>query len=312
MDNRSGEMQVFAKVVETGGFSAAAELLNMTPSAVSKLVSRTEARLGVQLFQRSTRSVTLTAEGREFYASCARILQDIEDAELSVAKGFAQVRGLLRVNASLPFGQHYLVPLLKDFKALYPDIKIDISLTDSKVELQRDEVDVAIRMGPLHDATFRARKLGKSRRVVVAAPSYLAKVEAPKAPADLEHHNCLNFNFRRSLDEWPFMVDGKLVHMEVDGETQTNNGETMRQLTLQGLGISRLGMFHVFDDIKRGDLVELLPQYNAGDFEEISIIYLNQKHVPPRIRAFIDFVDERLSSVIALKGDVENRVIANS
>jgi DNA-binding transcriptional LysR family regulator len=304
-------MQVFAKVVEAGGFSAAAELLNMTPSAVSKLVSRTEARLGVQLFKRSTRSVTLTAEGREFYASCTRILQDIEDAELSVAKGFEQVRGLLRINASLPFGQHYLVPLLKDFKTLYPDIKIDISLTDSKIELQRDEVDVAIRMGPLHDATFRARKLGKSRRVVVAAPAYLANIAAPQTPADLEHHNCLNFNFRRSLDEWPFMVDGKLVHMEVDGEAQTNNGETLRQLTLQGLGISRLGMFHVFDDIQRGDLVELLPQYNAGDVEEISIIYLNQKHVPPRVRAFIDFVGERLSSVLALKGDVENTVVAN-
>lgn len=305
MDNRSGEMLVFAKVVETGGFSAAAELLNMSPSAVSKLVSRTEARLGVQLFKRSTRSMTLTAEGREFYANCARILQDIEDAELSVTKGFAQVRGLLRVNASLPFGQHYLVPLLEEFKAQYPEIRIDISLTDSKVELQRDEVDVAIRMGPLHDATFRARKLGSSRKVVVAAPSYLKNYPAPQAPAELQEHNCLNFNFRRSLDEWPFVVDGKLVHLAVDGEMQTNNGETMRQLTLQGLGVSRLGMFHVFDDIQRGDLVELLPQYNAGDIEEISIIYLNQKHIPPRVRVFIDFVVGRLSPILALKGDAD-------
>lgn len=310
MDNRSGEMQVFAKVVETGGFSAAAELLNMSPSAVSKLVSRTEARLGVQLFKRSTRSMTLTPEGREFYSNCARILQDIEDAELSVTKGFAQVRGLLRVNASLPLGQHYLVPLLQEFKAQYPEIRIDISLTDSKVELQRDEVDVAIRMGPLHDATFRARKLGSSRKVVVAAPSYLKNHPAPQAPADLQDHNCLNFNFRRSLDEWPFIVDGKLVHLAVDGETQTNNGETMRQITLQGLGVSRLGMFHIFDDIQRGDLVELLPQYNAGDIEEITIIYLNQKHIPPRVRVFIDFVVEKLSPILALKGDADASVKA--
>jgi len=310
LDNRSGEMQVFAKVVETGGFSAAAELLNMSPSAVSKLVSRTEARLGVQLFKRSTRSMTLTPEGREFYSNCARILQDIEDAELSVTKGFAQVRGLLRVNASLPLGQHYLVPLLQEFKAQYPEIRIDISLTDSKVELQRDEVDVAIRMGPLHDATFRARKLGSSRKVVVAAPSYLKNHPAPQAPADLQDHNCLNFNFRRSLDEWPFIVDGKLVHLAVDGETQTNNGETMRQITLQGLGVSRLGMFHIFDDIQRGDLVELLPQYNAGDIEEITIIYLNQKHIPPRVRVFIDFVVEKLSPILALKGDADASVKA--
>lgn len=302
MDNRSGEMQVFAKVVETGSFSAAAELLNMSPSAISKLVSRTEGRLGVQLFKRSTRSMALTAEGREFYASCARILQEIEDAELSVSQGFSQVRGTLRVNTSLPFGQHYLVPLLADFRALYPEVVIDISLTDSKVELQRDEVDVAIRMGPLHDATFRARKLGSSRKAVVAAPSYLARHPAPRVPADLSRHDCLNFDFRRSLDEWPFMLDGKLVHLAVDGAMQTNNGETMRQLTLQGLGVSRLGMFHVFDDIRRGDLVELLPAYNAGDIEEVTVIYLNQKHIPPRIRAFIDFVAERLGPVLAAKG----------
>lgn len=302
MDNRSGEMQVFAKVVETGSFSAAAALLNMSPSAVSKLVSRTEGRLGVQLFTRSTRSMTLTAEGREFYASCARILQEIEDAELSVSQGFGQIRGTLRVNTSLPFGQHYLVPILAEFRALYPDVAIDISLTDSKVELQRDEVDVAIRMGPLHDASFRARKLGSSRKAVVAAPSYLARNPAPQLPADLARHDCINFDFRRSLDEWPFTVEGKLVHLAVDGAMQTNNGETMRQLTLQGLGVSRLGMFHVFDDIQRGDLVELLPAYNAGDIEEVTLIYLNQKHVPPRIRAFIDFAVDRLAPVLAMKG----------
>jgi DNA-binding transcriptional LysR family regulator len=140
---------------------------------------------------------------------------------------------------------------------------------------------------------------------VVAAPSYLKNHPAPQAPAELQEHNCLNFNFRRSLDEWPFVVDGKLVHLAVDGEMQTNNGETMRQLTLQGLGVSRLGMFHVFDDIQQGDLVELLPQYNAGDIEEISIIYLNQKHIPPRVRVFIDFVVERLSPILALKGDAD-------
>lgn len=302
MDNRSGEMHVFSKVVELGSFSAAAEVLNMSPSAVSKLVSRTESRLGVQLFKRSTRSMSLTAEGREFYASCARILQDIEDAELSVAHGIQQVRGMLRVNTSLPFGQHYLVPLLAEFRALYPEVVVDVSLTDAKVELQRDEVDVAIRMGPLHDASFRARKLGSSRKVVVAAPSYLQRHPAPQTPADLLRHDCLNFNFRRAMDEWPFMVDGELIQLAVHGGAQTNNGETMRQLTLQGLGISRLGLFHVYDDIQRGDLVELLPQFNAGDTEDITIIFPNQKHIAPRIRVFIDFVVERLTPLLARVG----------
>lgn len=312
MDKRSGEMQVFAKVVEMGSFSAAAEVLDMSPSAVSKLVARTESRLGVQLFKRSTRSMSLTAEGREYHASCVRILQDIEDAELSVSKTQAQVRGLLRVNTSLPFGQHYLVPLLQDFRQRYPDIKLDVSLSDAKVELQRDEVDVAIRMGPLHDASFRARKLASSRKAVVAAPSYLQRHPAPQSPDDLLRHDCLNFNFRRALDEWPFMVDGGLLHLAVSGGAQTNNGETMRQLTLQGMGISRLGMFHVYEDLQRGDLVELLPEYNAGDIEDISIIYANQKHLAPRIRVFIDYLVERLGPLLALKGDAGHLVAADA
>lgn len=312
MDKRSGEMQVFAKVVEMGSFSAAAEELDMSPSAVSKLVARTESRLGVQLFKRSTRSMSLTAEGREYHASCVRILQDIEDAELSVSKTQAQVRGLLRVNTSLPFGQHYLVPLLRDFRQRYPDIKLDVSLSDAKVELQRDEVDVAIRMGPLHDASFRARKLASSRKAVVAAPSYLQRHPAPQSPDDLLRHDCLNFNFRRALDEWPFMVDGGLLHLAVSGGAQTNNGETMRQLTLQGMGISRLGMFHVYEDLQRGDLVELLTEYNAGDIEDISIIYANQKHLAPRIRVFIDYLVERLGPLLALKGDAGHLVAADA
>lgn len=302
LDNRSGEMQVFAKVVETGSFSAAAQVLDLSPSAVSKLVSRTEERLGVQLFKRSTRRMTLTSEGREFYESCVRILQDIDAAELSVSQGFAKIRGMLRVNVSLPFGQHYLVPQLTEFSQLYPDITVDISLSDAKVELQRDEVDIAIRMGPLNDVSYRARNLGRSKIVVVAAPSYLEQHRAPQTPSDLAHHNCLNFNFRRSFDEWPFLVDGNLVHLAVKGTMLTNNGETMRQLTLQGLGVSRLGMFHVYEDIRRGALVELLPHHNAGDVEEINIVFLNQKHIPPRIRAFIDFAIDKLAPILAVNG----------
>jgi DNA-binding transcriptional LysR family regulator len=302
LDNRSGDMQVFVKVVETGSFSATALLLHMSPSAVSKLVSRTEKRLGVQLFKRSTRSMALTAEGRAFYESCVRILQDIDEAELSVAQGYTQVRGLLRVNVSLPLGQHYLLPLLPEFHLLYPDVTVDISLSDAKVELQRDEVDVAIRMGRLNDLSYRARHLGRSRKVVVAAPAYLERHGTPREPSDLARHRCLAFNFRRAADEWPFLVDGKLVHLAVQGGMLTNNGETMRQLALDGLGIARLGMFHVYDDIRRGALVELLPGYNAGDIEEITVIFLNQKHVPPRVRAFIDFVVERLSPVLAVHG----------
>ncbi|MYM68639.1 LysR family transcriptional regulator [Pseudoduganella sp. FT55W] len=294
MDSRSGEMLVFVKVVETGSFSAAAQLLNLSPSAISKVVTRMEERLGVLLFQRSTRQMSLTAEGREFHDSCVRILDDIDEAEQGVSQRSASIRGLLRVNVSLPFGTHYVVPLLPEFAQRYPEIAVDISLSDTRIDLQRESVDVAIRMGPLNDGSFRARSLGRSRRVVVAAPSYLQRHGTPVVPDDLVRHHCLNFNFRRSLDEWPFIINGHTTQLTVSGGIMTNNGETMRQLTLDGLGVSRLGMFHVYEDIKAGRLVELLANYNAGDVEDINIIFSSQRHLPLRVRAFIDFMVEKL------------------
>ncbi|MFZ6677773.1 LysR substrate-binding domain-containing protein [Undibacterium sp. Tian12W] len=309
MDSRSGEMLVFVKVVQTGSFSATAQLLSLSPSAVSKVVTRIEERLGVLLFQRSTRQMALTTEGREFYDSCVRILDDIDEAEQGISQRAVSIRGLLRVNVSLPFGTHYVVPLLPEFSKRYPEIAVDISLTDTKIDLSRESVDVAIRMGPLNDGNFRARSLGRSKRVVVAAPSYLSRNGTPGIPADLAKHSCLNFNFRRSLDEWPFIIDSHPIQLAVKGGIMTNNGETMRQLTLEGMGVSRLGMFHVYEDIKSGRLIELLADYNAGDVEDINIIFSSQRHLPARVRAFIDFFVEKLSPIILESGGVENPLL---
>jgi DNA-binding transcriptional LysR family regulator len=157
---------------------------------------------------------------------------------------------------------------------------------------------VAIRMGPLADASFRARVLGRSRRVVVAAPDYLATHGSPATPGDLAGHRCLGFNFRRTVAEWPFVLDGRAIHVPVQGVLLTNNGETMRQLTLAGLGISRLGMFHVAHDLRAGRLVELLAACNPGDTDEIHAIYSNQRYVPLRVRVFIDFLVERLAPAL--------------
>ena len=304
MDSRSGEMLVFVEVVETGSFSAAAQLLDMTPSAVSKLISRVEARLGVQLFHRTTRQLTSTAEGTLFYDDSVRILDEIDEAEQGIANGARSIRGVLRVNVSLPFGTHCVLPLVAQFNRLYPEITLDISLTDAKVDLQRERVDVAIRMGALQDASFHARLLGCSRRAVVASPAYLALRGAPNAPSDLAQHSCLSFNFRRTSYAWPFRVEGELVQLPIRGAMLTNNGETMRQLTLDGLGISRLGMFHVHEDIQAGRLVELLPEFNAGDIEEVSVIFTSQRHMPQRVRAFIDFAVEKLAPLLEATGGV--------
>lgn len=298
MDSRSGEMLVFSKVVETGSFSAAGKLLNLTPSAVSKLVSRIEERLGVQLFQRSTRQMAATSEGRDFYDSCVRILGDIEEAEQGLTQGRAAPHGLLRVNVSLPFGTHQLIPLVPEFNRRYPGITLDLSLTDAVVDLQRERVDVAIRMGPLADASFRARVLGQSRRAVVASPAYVEQFGRPQTPDELAAHRCFNFNFRRSRDEWPFLSGGQTVYLQVGGGMLTNNGETMRQLTLDGLGISRLATFHIGADLQAGRLIELLADYNPGDTEEITAIFSNQRYMPQRVRVFIDFLVEKLAPAL--------------
>lgn len=302
MDSRSGEMLVLTKVVETGSFSAAGKLLNLTPSAVSKLITRLEERLGVLLFERSTRQLMISNEGSRFYESCVRILNDIEEAEHNAAGSTTAPSGLLRINVSVPFGTHQLLPIISDFNQLYPDITLDLSLTDALVDLKRERIDVAVRMGPLDDASFRARILGSSRRAVVASPAYLQRHGVPETPGDLANHRCFNFNFRRSRDEWPFTVDHHTQYLAVRGDILTNNGETMRQLTINGLGISRLGMFHVAQDLKAGRLVELLADYNPGDSEEIHAIFNNQRYMPQRVRVFIDFMVERIGPLLGSSG----------
>ncbi len=194
--NRSGEIEVFARVVELGGFSAAARAFRMTPSAVSKLVARLEARLGVRLVNRSTRKLQLTAEGAAFYERGVRILSDIDAAEQEASAGAAP-RGRLRINSSVAFGYGFLMPLMPGFLEAHPGVSVDITLTDTVVDLLEERADVAIRVGPLRDSSLMTRKLGESRNVVVASPDYLARHGVPRTIDDLMQHNRLGFSFTR-------------------------------------------------------------------------------------------------------------------
>jgi DNA-binding transcriptional LysR family regulator len=291
--NRSGEMEVFARVVEAGSFSAAGRKLDLTPSAVAKLVSRLETRLGVRLLHRSTRSLKATAEGEAFYERARAILADLDEAENAVAAHVAP-RGRLRVNASVPFGNGILVPLLPEFLGRNPGVAIDLSLTDDVVDILAERADVAIRHGPLRDSRLMARKLGASRRVIVASPDYLKRHGRPKRPEDLAGHNCLNFNFRISFYDWPFAEESGRRSMAVAGNLQANNGDTLRQLALAGLGIARLGGFNLAADLKAKRLIPLLREFDTGDIEEIHAVFVGRGHMPLRVRAFIDFLVERV------------------
>ncbi|MDQ6433565.1 LysR family transcriptional regulator [Mesorhizobium sp. LHD-90] len=293
--NRSGEMEVFSRVVELGGFSAAARDFRMTPSAVSKLVARLERRLGVRLINRSTRKLQLTPEGVAFHDRAARILSEMDTAEREAASG-ASPRGRLRVNSNIAFGLHYLLPLVPDFLARHPGVSIDVALTDAVVDLLEERADVAIRVGPLRESRLLARKLGESRSVVVASPAYLERHGEPPTPADLAKHNRLGFCFTRLIEGWPFRDEaGEVIYVPPLGNALVSDGEAMRALALAGLGIARLGEFHLRQDIEAGRLVPVLEEFNPGDTDPIHAIFVGQGgHLPSRVRAFLDFLVERV------------------
>ncbi|WP_296068357.1 LysR family transcriptional regulator [uncultured Agrobacterium sp.] len=296
MDNRAGEMEVFVVAAELGSFSAAGRRLKLSPSAVSKLVTRIEDRLGTRLLARSTRLVTLTPEGEVYLARARRILADIAETEQIVASGGKVVpRGLLRVNATLGFGERYLLPLAPEFLSLYPEIELDISLTDGVISLIEERTDIAIRSGAMGDSSLKAKKLKEVRRVIVASPAYIEQHGLPDTPQDLARHNCLSFNFSRSLNEWPFRdpASGDLYRLPVTGNASVNSGMAMRRLCLAGLGMGRMGEFHVKPDIEAGLLVPVLEDYNAEDLEVIHAVYAGHEHLAARVRAFIDFVAAR-------------------
>jgi DNA-binding transcriptional LysR family regulator len=291
--DRARELEVFAAVASSGSFSAAGRGLGLTPSAVSRTVDRIEARLGVRLVLRTTRALTLTAEGQAYLGAARRILADLDDAEQAIADQGAP-RGRLRVSAALAHGRLCIVPRLGEFVRLYPHILVDISLSDAVVDVAAGQADIAIRFGPLSDSPLTARKLGETRRVIVASPDYLARHGTPRVPEDLHAHNCLNFNFRRAEPVWPFRKDGRDYALTVKGGIEANNGETLGQLAAAGVGVTRVGAFSVVDELADGRLVPLLEEYNPGDVEAIHAVFVGGANTPARVRAFVDFLAERL------------------
>ncbi|WP_213980904.1 LysR substrate-binding domain-containing protein [Sphingomonas sp. dw_22] len=292
--DRARALEVFAAVAAAGSFSAAGRSLDLTPSAVSRTIDRIEARLGVRLLLRTTRTLTLTAEGQSYLGAARRILADLDDAEQAISDQGAP-RGRLRVSASLSHGRLCVVPLLGEFVRCHPHILVDINLTDAVVDIAAGQADVGVRFGPLVDSPLTARKIGVTRRVIVAAPEYLARHGTPQVPEDLHEHNCLNFNFRRAEPIWPFRTDGRDYALSVKGSIEANNGETLGQLAEAGVGVTRVGAFSVVDAIAQGRLVPLLEAFNPGDVETIHAVFVGGANTPARVRAFVDFLAERLA-----------------
>lgn len=289
------EMRSFVQVVERGSFAGAATILGLTPSAVSKLVSKLEDRLGVRLLHRTTRRLALTVEGDVYFARSRQILADIEDAEAEIARLRGAPRGHLHVNTSVGFATHQLVPALPEFLDRYPDIKLELSITDQVVDLVTDHADVVIRTGPIVDTSLTARKIADFERMICASPAYLQRYGTPRTPADLAQHTCIGFSFPTAR-QWPFHTRDGVENIEIAPRVITDSGETALRLALDGVGIARLGDMVTWEPIRRKQLVPLLMDVHHAEPVALSAIYLAGRHRLPKVRVFLDFLTERFAS----------------
>ena len=289
-------MAVFRRVAEAGSFSAVARESDMSQSSVSKHIAWLEDRLGTKLLNRSTRSITLTEAGKEYYHHCIRILNDFQEAEASVGKGKIKPTGTLRISTSAAFGRTCLLPYLGEFFEAYPDIDVDLMFDDDYVDLVKEGIDLAIRIGPLADSTLIARKIGTTPRVVVASPEYLVKYGRPRKPADLVKHNCLFYSLQKTPDHWYFnstQEGEESVH--VSGRLKASSPDAVCDATIQGLGISVNCEWFVRHYIEQGKLKVILEDYHPSAYD-IHAVYPERRFVPQKVKRMIDFLAEKLDS----------------
>jgi DNA-binding transcriptional LysR family regulator len=290
------DMMAFVRAVELGGFSVAAREMGLTPSAISKLVTRLEDRLGVRLLNRTTRRLALTPEGEAYFHRSQRILADIDEAENEVAKFRAQPKGLLRINVGTAFGMHQLAPALPEFLARHPEMQVELTLTDRVVDLIEEGADLGIRLGTLHDSSLVARRICEVERVVCASPAYLKKHGVPKRPRDLLAHNCLNMAHAPTLRRWPFDGAEGVELVEVAGNASATSADALLQLAVLGLGIIRLSDVIVGAAIRDARLVPVLEEVHHREPLPLHAVYPQGRHRSPRVAAMIDFLVERFAA----------------
>jgi len=293
MADRSDEMAIFHRVIQRGSFAGAAEDSGLSPSAVSKLITRLESRLGVRLINRTTRRLALTHEGQIYFERSRDILRAIEAAEAEIASTRLSPRGHLRVHVFPTFAVDHLAPALPDFLARYPRITFDFLVTNRSINLMRDNVDVALRVGQLSDSTLLAHKIADLTQVVCASPKYLARHGRPQAPADLVKHSCLVLSHFPRAGTWRFRVNGEIVEVDVEGSVAADSAHMLLRLAIEGTGIIRFGDNVVAQAIQEGLLEPLLQDLeDPGGFPLWAILPPGRQRIP-KVRLFLDFLAER-------------------
>ena len=288
MDSISG-IRAFIGVVEEGSFTAAAEQMAMSVSLVSKYIAQLETRLGVRLLNRTTRSLTLTEIGEIYYEKSQQVLEGFDELEKVIKDKRASPCGNLVISAPQTFGEMFLSPLIEEFLKKYPDITVDLQLSDRLVNLVDETIDVSIRIAELPDSNMIARYLDSARIVCCVSPEYLKQHPVPAHPSDLLSHECiLDKNFKEA-NKWPFLVNGERTTIKVNGRLAVNSARTTRDMVLAGRGVALIPLYAIDNDIKEGRIKIILEQYEAFDLG-VYIIYLDRHHLAAKIRAFVDFV----------------------
>ncbi|SMF29643.1 DNA-binding transcriptional regulator, LysR family [Tistlia consotensis] len=286
----SSQMILFAKVVECASFSAAARELGHTPSAVSRQIGHLEDRLRVRLLNRTSQGLSPTGEGKAFYRSCADVAARVAEAERFASAVSAHPQGVLRVVATVAFGKAQLIPVLPAFLDRYPDLRVSLELTDRRIDLAEDEADVAVRFTEqLDQSSVFARKIARNRRVICAAPAYLARQGPPERQADLARHNCLRLSTVAKWNDWHLeLPDGETLCLP-SGNFEANSADAIYHAALAGIGVARLSTYLIGGDLESGRLVRLLPDY-ADESSDILALYADKRNLPAKVRLFIDYL----------------------
>lgn len=283
------DLEIFARVARTGNMSAAGREMGLSPAVVSKRVSLLEDKLGARLFQRTTRQLTLTETGEGYFKRVVDILSLIDEAEDFVTRRNTKPRGILKVTAPTSFSRQHIAPHLPLFFAKYPEIELDIHLSDHYVDIIRDGFDLAIRIGELKDSSLVARKLAPNKRVICASPKYLAARGTPSKLADLESHNCLS---AVAQDSWRVEGPEGITQLRVRGNIRTNSNELVREALLAGLGIGLRSTWDIAAELESGLLQVVLPEYRGASTVAVYAVYPCREFMPAKVSVFIDFLAE--------------------
>ena len=298
MLDRLTSLEVFVRVASSGSLSAAGRSMALSQSMVTKHLAALEARLGVSLFHRTTRRLSITDAGRNYLESAERILAEFDAANSSVAADRFEPRGMLRLNVPVSFGTRHIAPLLAEFSRRHPKLQVELGLNDRVVDLAEEGWDLAVRIGHLADSSLIARRFAPCLMAVAAAPSYLRTHGTPRTVADLSQHNCLGYTLSRTTnaERWTFGTSAE-IRVDVSGTLRANNGDALVAAAVAGQGIIYQPTFIVADDLRRGTLVSITLDQPTGEFGGIYGVYLPQRNPAAKVRAFIDFMIEQLSPI---------------